>query len=124
MTTASNNTYVYAGAESSGIYRLSPGSDRWQELTEGLPTDPMVAGIVIHPDNPEVIYAGTEDGPYRSTNRGDSWERLDYPKTGAPPWTFMFRPGDATVPLPAVVPEHHVGHQRLELGFPGGEIDV
>ncbi|MQF96188.1 MAG: hypothetical protein FI731_10990 [SAR202 cluster bacterium] len=97
MTTGNNNTYVYTGAETSGLYRLAPGSDTWEELTNGLPTDPMVPGIVIHPDDPSVIYAGTQDGPYRSTNRGDSWERLDYPRTGAPVWTFMFRPGDPTV---------------------------
>ena len=47
------------------------------------------------PGKPGVIYAGTQNGPYRSTNQGDSWEKLDYPKTGAPPWTFMFRPGDS-----------------------------
>ena len=35
MTTRSNNTYVYAGAEKSGIYRLAPGSTQWEELTKG-----------------------------------------------------------------------------------------
>ena len=30
MTTKSNDTYVYAGAEASGIYRLSPGSSQWE----------------------------------------------------------------------------------------------
>ncbi|MEE3167993.1 MAG: hypothetical protein VX654_10800 [Chloroflexota bacterium] len=44
-----------------------------------------------------MIYTGTQDGPYRSANRGNSWELLDYPKTGAPPWTFMFRPGDPSL---------------------------
>ena len=76
MTTGSNNTYVYAGAETSGIYRLSPGASQWEELTKGLPADPMVCGLIIHPDDPEVIYAGTQDGPYRSTNRGASWEKI------------------------------------------------
>ena len=66
MTTKSNDTYVYAGAEASGIYRLSPGSSQWEELTQGLPVDPLVAGIIIHPNAPEVIYTGTQDGPYRS----------------------------------------------------------
>ncbi len=84
MTTASNNTYVYVGAEASGLYRLSPGSSRWEELTIGLPESPIVPGVAIHPDNPEVVYAGTQDGPYRSTDRGGHWERLDYPSSGAP----------------------------------------
>jgi hypothetical protein len=85
MTTASNYIYVYAGAEKSGIYPLSPGANQREELTNGLPADPLVAGIVIHPNDPEVICTGTQDGPYRSANRGNSWERLDYPKIGAPP---------------------------------------
>jgi len=29
------------------------------ELTNGLPVDPFVAGMVIHPNDPEVIYTGT-----------------------------------------------------------------
>ena len=44
-----------------------------------------------------MIYTGTQDGPFRSANRGNSWELLDCPKTGAPPWTFMFRPGDPSL---------------------------
>ena len=70
MTTTANNTYVYVGAETSGLYRLSPGSSQWEELTNGLPAKPIVPGVTIHPDNPEIVYAGTQDGPYRSTDRG------------------------------------------------------
>ena len=91
------NTYAYVGAETSGLYRLSPGSDQWDELTQGLPADPIVPGVALHPSNPQVVYAGTQDGPYRSSDRGNHWERLDYPKSGAPVWTFMFRPGDPSV---------------------------
>ena len=97
MTSSGNNTYVYVGAESSGLYRMAPGSDRWEELTNGLPGNSIVPGVAIHPDNPEVIYAGTQDGPYRSTDRGGHWERLDYPRSGAPVWSFLFRPGDPSV---------------------------
>jgi len=91
------NTYVYAGAESSGLYRLSPGSDKWEKLTNGLPDQAAVPGIALHPDNPEVVYAGTQDGPHRSTDRGNHWERLDYPRMAPGVWSFMFRPGDPSV---------------------------
>ncbi len=97
MTSTNDNTYVYIGAESCGLYRLAPGSSQWQELTRGLPGDAIVPGVVLHPDNPEVVFAGTQDGPYRSTDRGEHWERLDYPRGGAPVWSFLFRPGDPTV---------------------------
>ena len=97
MTSASNSTYVYASAENSGIYRLSPGANQWEELTQGLPGNPIVPGVAVHPENPQVIFAGTQDGPYRSADRGEHWERLDYPSNGAPVWTFTFRPGDPSV---------------------------
>ena len=95
--TAQTGTYLYAGAESSGLYRLAPGAEAWEELTVGLPEAASVCGIANHPVNPEVVYAGTQNGPYRSLDRGDSWERLDYPASGAPVWTFLFRPGDPNV---------------------------
>ena len=72
MTSEINNTFVYVGAENRGLYRLSPGSDLWEELTNGLPADPVVPGVVLHPDNPQVVYAGTQDGPYRSTDGGEN----------------------------------------------------
>ena len=49
------------------------------------------------PEPSEVIYTGTQDDPFRSANRGNSWELLDCPKTGAPPGTFMFRPVDPSL---------------------------
>lgn len=90
-------TYIYAGAETSGLYRLAPGREDWEELTNGLPESPSVCGIAIHPANPEVVFAGTQNGPYRSLDRGDTWERMDYPAIAPPVWTFMFRPGDPSV---------------------------
>ena len=84
-------TTIFAGAESSGIYRLAQEADQWVELTRGLPESPSVCGIAIHPENPEVVFAGTQDGPYRSLDRGENWERMDYPRVAPPVWSFMFR---------------------------------
>ena len=96
MTTA-NGPYLYAGAESSGLYRLAAGGDSWQELTAGLPDNPQVCGIAIHPEQPAVVYAGTQNGPYRSDDHGGTWQRLDYPQGAPPVWTFLFRPGNPSV---------------------------
>ena len=95
--TTENGTHIYAGAETGGIYRLSPDSEQWEELTNGLPDGPSICGVAIHPTNPEVVFAGTQDGPYRSADRGMTWERLDYPRLAPPVWSFLFRPGDPSV---------------------------
>lgn len=129
MTTDNHQTYVYVGAENSGLYRLNPGSDHWQELTNGLPENPIVPGIAIHPSNPAIIYAGTQNGPYRSTDRGDHWERLDYPDLAPPVWTFLFRPRDPNVMYLGTAPgelyrSRNAGDSWQKLNFPRGASEI
>ncbi len=129
MTNNHHQTYVYVGAENSGLYRLNPGSDHWQELTHGLPANPIVPGIAIHPSNPQIIYAGTQNGPYRSTDRGDHWERLDYPDLAPPVWTFLFRPRDPNVMYLGTAPGElyrsvNAGDSWQKLNFPRGASEI
>ncbi len=129
MPSSNHSTYVYVGAESSGLYRLVPGSDTWEELTNGLPENPVVPGLAIHPSNPEIIYAGTQDGPYRSADRGEHWERLDYPRLAPPVWTFLFRPRDPGVMYAGTAPGElyrsiNGGDSWSRLNFPLGSNEV
>ena len=84
--------YVYAGAGTGGLYRKAPGEDKWEEFTNGLPPSPEVRVIAIHPLQPEVVFAGTQDGVYRSGSRGNHWRRLDLPVAGSTVWSVLFRP--------------------------------
>ena len=129
MTARPQQTYVYVGAESSGLYRRAPGADHWEELTNGLPENPIVPGIALHPSHPEVIYAGTQDGPYRSSDRGEHWERLDYPALAPPVWTFLFRPRDPGVMYAGTAPGEvyrsvNGGDSWQQLNFPRGGSEV
>src|SRR5438067_12145984 len=45
----------------------------WQSITTGLPPTPQVRALLIHPDNPAVLYAGTQCGAYRSDDCGEHW---------------------------------------------------
>lgn len=82
------NSGVYRG----GLYRLSPGEGTWQSVTAGLPEKVEVRTIVVHPRDSNVIYVGTQDGPYRSTDGGDRWERLGFPDHGVVIWTMVVHP--------------------------------
>ncbi len=82
------------GGPGSGIYRTTDGGATWKELTEGLPEgDKGRIGLDIYRRNPSVVYAIVEadprrpgqgfgggqarqNGVYRSTDRGDTWEHL------------------------------------------------
>jgi photosystem II stability/assembly factor-like uncharacterized protein len=98
MGCPSGRSHVYVGAarltESTrgGIFRRAVGGDRWEPLTKGLPEVTHVQAIAVHPANPDVIYLGTHDGPYRSTDRGERWERLAWPDEGREVWSILVHP--------------------------------
>jgi photosystem II stability/assembly factor-like uncharacterized protein len=104
---ATNGTaYVYVGLAGetapgrpikSGLYRMPVGGDRWELVTRGLPEKPAIRAIVTHPEDPATVYAGTQNGPYRSTDHGERWERLDIRDHGTPVWSLAFDPRDPRV---------------------------
>jgi len=91
--------YVYAGAApwiaaskdapTGGLFRLDPESGRWETLGAGLPPGVEARCIVADPGNPRVLYVGTQDGPYRSTDAGDSWRKLPLPGKETLVWSIL-----------------------------------
>lgn len=94
--------YVYVGVpqwtatESAGLlgglFRQEVGASAWQHLVTGLPDKVEVRVIAIHPHDSQVVYVGTQYGPYRSTDGGDHWEPLAFPEQGGVVWTIVFHP--------------------------------
>jgi photosystem II stability/assembly factor-like uncharacterized protein len=96
MTSASR-VFVGAGAFTagtlSGLFRRV-GDGGWEQLTRGLPDPVQVMAITVHPHEPRTIYIGTQDGPYRSTDGGDRWQRLSFPESGGQVWSILVHPAD------------------------------
>src|SRR5262245_18196586 len=100
--TTSRETRIYAGAGRGegnmqgkyrgGLYRRTPGNGGWQKIAGGLPDDVEVRTIVVHPRDPNVLFVGTQDGPYRSTDGGGQWKRLNFPDRGTVIWTMAVHP--------------------------------
>jgi photosystem II stability/assembly factor-like uncharacterized protein len=84
--------HVYAGAETGGLFRKAIDDAQWQSLTRGLPQPTEVRAIAVHPQHPDIVFSGTQDGPYRSQDGGDAWERLDFPGPERVVWSFTFHP--------------------------------
>src|SRR5213079_2172894 len=74
----------------SGLFRLEQRSGEWQALERGLPEMPAVRALAVHPQKPEIVYAGTQSGPYRSADRGEHWEKVEMPDHGLPVWSVLF----------------------------------
>ncbi|MEQ9423065.1 MAG: glycosyl hydrolase [Cyclobacteriaceae bacterium] len=72
-------TYI-GGGPGSGLHKTTDGGQTWTEINQGLPkVDLGRIGLAISA-NPDILYAiveaaQDEDGFYRSTNRGASWEK-------------------------------------------------
>jgi photosystem II stability/assembly factor-like uncharacterized protein len=67
----------------SGIYRSRDASETWTKL-QGIPyTSRRTHVIYQHPSRPQVIFAGTTEGLWVSTEGGkpDSWRRMTSPRT-------------------------------------------
>lgn len=96
---ADHRTYVYVGVAgegehigSGGLYRYTEEDGVWRSIVNGLPPNPQVRAVLIHPENPAVIYAGTQQGPYRSDDRGEHWEALESPHATMDVWSLAVHP--------------------------------
>ena len=45
--------------------------------------------VFVHPCDPNLVFAGTADGVYRSTDRGQNFRRADFPDRGVQIWSFL-----------------------------------
>ncbi|PYM95215.1 MAG: hypothetical protein DME04_05385 [Candidatus Rokuibacteriota bacterium] len=104
--TTNRTSYVYVGLAGetapnrpikSGLYRMALGDDRWELATRGLPEAPAIRAIATHPEDPGTVYVGTQHGPYRTTDHGDHWEKVDIADHGLPVWSLLFDPRDPRV---------------------------
>ena len=68
-----------------GVYKSTDGGKTWAHM--GLDRTRQISKIVVHPDNSDILlvgaqgspYGATEDrGIYRSTDGGESWEKVHY----------------------------------------------
>src|SRR3989454_8861391 len=80
-----------------GLYRLAMDSGTWTTLERGLPDEVEVRCVTLHPTQPGVVFAGTQAGPYRSTDAGNTWERMHFPDDEPVVWSFEIHPADARV---------------------------
>lgn len=82
-------TLINGGPESA-IYKSTDGGEHWRKLESGLPKgDVGRIGLAISPPNPDVVYAvieatGKKGGFFRSTNRGETWEKRSDYVSGSP----------------------------------------
>jgi photosystem II stability/assembly factor-like uncharacterized protein len=94
---------IFAGAAAlgagttGGLYRCAPGDAAWTPVTHGLPAKADVRVILPDPNNPGTIFVGTQDGPYRSTDSGETWQKLNFPEPNVVIWSLTIHPTKPSV---------------------------
>jgi len=68
---------LYAGADddiSGGLYKSVDGGTTWTEADSGMSVDSRVHAIVVDPQHPSIVYAGTRSGGvYKSMDGAATW---------------------------------------------------
>jgi photosystem II stability/assembly factor-like uncharacterized protein len=99
-----HDTHADTGRNYGGFFRRSPGEGEWESLTRGLPKNAEVRAIAVHPGERRVLYVGTQDGPYRSTDAGDHWERADFPDRNRDVYAITYHPTQPNVMYAGTAP--------------------
>jgi len=68
-----------------GVFSRPNGAESWSHVIK----DHECWAVHVHPTDPNVVFAGTSDGVYRSTDAGKSFTRTDFPKDGRQIWSFL-----------------------------------
>jgi photosystem II stability/assembly factor-like uncharacterized protein len=92
-------SYVYAGVGGyyggnegnlAGVFRRDAESSEWTHVL----MEPEAYTVFVHPRDPNLVLAGTKDGIYRSTDRGATFRRANFPDSGVQFGSLLAVPAD------------------------------
>ncbi len=74
--------HLYLGTRGGGVYSSLDGCLTWTQINTGLGSL-FINTVAVDPNNPDIIYAGTDGGAYVSFNGGHTWGQLNDGLLGA-----------------------------------------
>src|SRR5260370_14325647 len=88
------NFTICVGTVGSGAWLSPDGGESWRRVGKGLWGESRVFGLTVHPHEPRTVFAGADDGIYKSGDGGQSFERLDSPMNRLDAWKIATDPRD------------------------------
>ena len=90
---------ILVGTIGQGVMMSADDGESWTRASvrHGMHSDCLVKTLLSDPRQPEVVYAGTDMGLYRSDNGGGRWRLLDTPMSGSMVWSMGIDPVDPSV---------------------------
>ena len=90
---------ILVGTIGQGVMKSADDGATWTRASvrAGMHSDCIVKALQSDPRRPNVVYAGTDMGLYRSDDGGVRWHLLDTPMTGLMVWSLAFDPVDPNI---------------------------
>jgi hypothetical protein len=90
---------ILVGTVGQGVMRSGDSGETWQRIgiDQGMHSDALVRTLASNPRQPELVYAGTDKGLYRSENSGQSWRLVDSPLSNHCVWALAVDAGEPEV---------------------------
>jgi hypothetical protein len=97
-------SYVFAGVGGyyaskqsglAGMFRCAADDTDWKHILSEVES----FTVFVHPHDSNLVFAGTADGVYRSTDRGQNFRRTDFPDRGVQVCSFLHDDADAKLML-------------------------
>lgn len=117
-----------AHAMGDGIYKSEDGGDTWQHM--GLKKSGRIGRIVVHPTNPDIVYAAVlghthapqqERGIYRTKDGGKTWDQILFVDAGTGAADLALDPKNPDRLL-AGMWSVQINTWKLNSGGPGGGV--
>ena len=109
---------ILVGTIGQGVMLSPDDGASWTRASvrQGMHSDCIVKALLPDVRSPGVVYAGTDQGLYRSDDAGVKWRRLDTPMSGAMVWSLALDPVDPRVMLAGVGTPSKPGIYRTDDG--------
>ena len=73
-----------------GVFRRPAETGVWEHVISEYSSNM----VFVHPTDPNLVFAGTHDGVYRSADRGKTFKRANFPDKGMEIWSFLVDAGN------------------------------
>ena len=90
---------IMVGTVGQGVLRSTDGGESWRRVGvgQGLHSDALVRVLANKPDKPELVFAGTDKGLYRSDDAGQTWQLVDSPLSSYQVWALAIDQADPNI---------------------------